>query len=75
MSRVEDRIDRRREQFDAEAEVERALAGSQIIGGRSAPADARALRGIPMIGCECGGAIPGKVPHRNRRLDHWGPKS
>ena len=40
------------------------------IGGRSAPADAWALRGIPMIG-GAQGAIPGTVPHRQRRLAYW----
>jgi hypothetical protein len=70
VSRMEDRIDRHREQFDAEAAVEKALNGSRIIGGRSAAADARALRGIPMIG-GASGAIPGTTPHRQRRLDYW----
>lgn len=54
--------------------VEEALAGRearrQIIGARSAPADERALRGIPMIG-GASGAIPGTVPHRQRRLERW----
>jgi hypothetical protein len=74
VSRFEERINRHREEWAAEAAVEKALGGSQLIGGRSAPADARALRGIPMIGSECGGAIPGTVPHRNRRLDFWRPR-
>jgi hypothetical protein len=50
--------------------IERALADVRLIGGRSAPADPRSLRGIPMIG-GAQGAIPGTVPHRQRRLDRW----
>ncbi len=42
------------------------------IGGRSAAGDERALRGIPMIG-GASGAIPGTVPHRQRRLGYWQP--
>lgn len=72
MSRMDERIARHRAGgWDAAAAVERALGGSKLAGGRSAPADARALRGIPMIGGEAGGAIPGSVPHRQRRLDRW----
>ena len=43
-----------REEFDVNAAVEKALAEGELdrvgklVGGRSAPADARALRGIPM---------------------------
>jgi len=49
-----------------------ALPGRpKVIGGRAAPAYGRALRGLPMIGSECGGAIPETVPHRNRRLERW----
>jgi hypothetical protein len=74
MSRMDDRIARHRaEEWDAKAAVERALGGSQLIGGRSAAGDPRALRGLPMIG-GASGAIPGTTPHRNRRLDYWRPK-
>ena len=54
---------------DALREGELDQVGKRI-GGRSARADARALRGIPMIG-GAQGAIPGMVPHRQRRLDYW----
>lgn len=52
--------------------VEDALRNSTTAasGPRSAPADSQRLRGIPMIG-GAAGAIPGTVPHRNRRLDRW----
>ena len=39
-------------------------------GHRSAAGDPARLRGIPMIGGSSG-AIPGTVPHRQRRLDRW----
>jgi hypothetical protein len=54
---------------DALREGELDQVGKRI-GGRSAPADARALRGIPVIG-GAGGAIPGTRPDRQRRLDQW----
>lgn len=69
LRRIADHEEQERERREA---IERALGESSLIGGRSAPADARALRGIPMIG-GAQGAIPGTVPHRNRRLDRWRP--
>ena len=46
-------------------------AGARLIGGRSAAGDARALRGIPMIG-GCHGHIPGTRPDAiSSRLGRW----
>lgn len=62
----------RRQLLDAQfaALVDAALAAAPVAGPRSAPADRQRLRGIPMIGA-APGAIPGTVPHHNRRLDCW----
>jgi hypothetical protein len=54
---------------DALREGELDQVGKRI-GGRSAPADERALRGVPMIGGSFG-HIPGTRPDRNRRFDYW----
>jgi hypothetical protein len=55
--------------------LERSPGKPGIIGGRSVAGDPRSLRGIPMIGGEAGGAIPGTTPHRQRRFDYWQPKA
>jgi hypothetical protein len=68
--RVQAEVDR----LVAEALAAPAPKRRSLIGGRSAPADARALRGLPAIGGPLGGAIPGTRPDRNRRLDRWRPK-
>ena len=62
---------RRRRRFEeVHALADAVLGEAEIIGGRSAAGDPARLRGIPMIG-GASGAIPGTVPHRQRRLDHW----
>lgn len=72
MSRLYARIQRRQLVEEHRQAVEEALreSGERPSGGRSAAGDPRSLRGIPMIG-GAGGAIPGTLPHRNRRLDRW----
>jgi hypothetical protein len=70
---VSEPTERRPDRWDHREAVEKALGDSRVIGGRSAPADRRALRGLPMIG-GAAGEIPGTRPDRNRRLDGWRPK-
>jgi hypothetical protein len=57
----------------AEALGLEAPAERRRVGGRSAPGDEAALRGIPVIG-GASGEIPGTRPDRNRRLDYWRPR-
>jgi hypothetical protein len=72
VSRMNERARRLRLDDEAREAVDKALreGGTRPVGGRSAAGDPRALRGLPMIG-GAGGAIPGTLPHRNRRLDRW----
>jgi hypothetical protein len=58
--------------FSPSAAADEALRepGQRIVAPRGAPADIQRLRGIPMIG-GAAGAIPGTLPHRNRRLERW----
>lgn len=62
MSRLRTRIERQLMLAEQRAEVDRALSGSTAPPTpRSAPADERRLRGIPVVG-GCPGAIPGTRP-------------
>jgi hypothetical protein len=72
VARIRRHQDRERFYSEVEAAVEDALreTSERATGGRSAALDHHALRGIPMIG-GAQGAIPGTVPHRQRRLDRW----
>jgi plasmid stability protein len=72
VSRMHERIARRlAEEAEWRERIEQALAGPErVIAPRAAAADPARLRGIPMIG-GASGAIPGTVPHRQRRLDAW----
>lgn len=68
VSRFEERLGRHNERFDVEEAVAKALqegeldgVAPKVVGGRSAPADHRALRGVPVIG-GASGEIPGIPP-------------
>jgi hypothetical protein len=66
MSRLRTRIERALMAEEQRAVVDRALAGGKHVGARSAPGDPRRLRGIPAIGPNCPGAIPGTRPDTRR---------
>ena len=53
--------------------VETALASSpeRVVAARSSEDDRKRKRDIPIVGTPGGGAIPGTVPSRNRRLGEW----
>ena len=74
MGRIRTEVEKATAAAEQAAAIERALrestGGSRPAGHRSAAGDPARLRGIPMIG-GASGAIPGTVPHRQRRLDYW----
>lgn len=77
MSRIRSAMDRARLEEEQRRIVDAALRESDMamprreVGARSAPADERRLRGIPVIG-GVGGHIPGTRPEQAiGRLDRW----
>jgi hypothetical protein len=67
---LRDEVDR----MVAEALGQDLPAARTLVGGRSAPGDQAALRGIPVIG-GASGEIPGTRPDRQRKLDYWKPRA